>query len=275
MSGLDRELAVATDLARRAGRLLRADYAPATLTVDRKAYGEPVTEADRAASRLVLSGLAAAFPDDARLSEEDADLTAPLARGRCWVIDPLDGTQEFVDGRDDWVVMIGLLVDAAPVLGVVYHPALDQTYRGGPDLGLERLDRGAAHGTALRMPAPPADLARLRMVASRSHRSARLEAAKAALGIIEDTPCGSVGLKVTRLASGDFDLYVHPSSGLKVWDTCAPEALVLAAGGRVTDLHGDPLGYAGNVLHGRGLIAAHADVIAPVIARLAGLRSPG
>jgi len=232
MSDLGRELAVATDLARRAGRMLRANFAPASLTVDRKAWGEPVTEADRAASRLVLEGLAAAFPDDARLSEEDADLTAPLARGRCWVIDPLDGTQEFVDGRDDWVVMIGLLVDAEPVLGVVYHPALDQLYRGGPGLGLERLDGNADHGAALRMPAPPADLAALRLVASRSHRSARLAAVKAALGITDDTPCGSVGLKVTRLASGEFDLYVHPSGGLKVWDTCAPEALVRAAGGQ-------------------------------------------
>lgn len=257
------ELEVASTLARRAGGHIYEVKKKGYEVFDKEG-GEPVTEADVAASHIIVRGLREAFPGDIVVSEEAEGHVIP-ARGRCWVVDPLDGTQDFIDDTGDFVVMIGLCVDGRPVLGAVHHPPEDRLYRGGPGLGLQRLD-GEAPGPFLTM-TPPTSLAALRLVASRSHRDTYVDEAKARLGITTEGNRGSVGLKVTLLAAGLYDLYLH-RRGLKVWDTCAPEALLLAAGGRMGTLGGAPLSYAGTVRHEAGLLATHASVFDEVAALL-------
>ncbi|MDY0000923.1 MAG: 3'(2'),5'-bisphosphate nucleotidase CysQ [Polyangia bacterium] len=264
---LEEELRVASELARRAGahihEIKRGGYA-----IGDKEGGEPVTDADLASSRIIVQGLKEAFPVDTVVSEEAEGHVIP-AEGRCWVVDPLDGTQDFIDDTGDFVVMIGLCVDGRPVLGAVHHPPEDRLYVGGPGLGLRRFD-GESPGPLLTMTSP-ASLSALRLVASRSHRDAYLDEAKARLGITGEDNRGSVGLKVTLLAAGQYDLYLH-RRGLKVWDTCAPEALLLAAGGRMGTLGGEPLSYAGTVRHEGGMLAAHASVFDEVARLLGGTR---
>ncbi len=262
-----RELAVATKLARRAGRKVRTLWRQ-DIEVRDKGGGDPVTEADLAAQAIIVEGLSEAFGDDAILSEE-APGTLP-AQGRCWVVDPLDGTSDFVDGIEDFVVMIGLCVDGHPVLGAVHHPPSDAVYRGGGGLPLERLEGDAADGVTLRMQAP-SDLAALRLVVSRSHYDPWFDEVRAQLGLGEPGRHGSVGLKVTLLAAGDHDLYLH-RHGLKVWDACAPQALLEAAGGRMGTLDGNELEYgSGDVRLTRGLLATHASVFDAVVERLGAL----
>lgn len=253
------ELEVASILARSAGRHIRQVRQKGYNVFDKEG-GEPVTEADLASSRIILAGLREAFPKDVLVCEEVEGHHIP-SQGRCWVVDPLDGTRDFIDDTGDFVVMIGLCIDGRPVLGVVYHPPEDMLYRGGTELGLQRLD-GQDHGTWLEM-TPPAALSALRLVASRSHRDSYVDEAKARLGITVEGNRGSVGLKITLLAAGSYDLYLH-RHGLKVWDTCAPEALLLAAGGRMGTLAGDPLTYAGVVRHQDGILATHGSVFGEI-----------
>lgn len=261
---LTRELAIATALARRAGRKVRTMWRQ-DIAVRDKGGGDPVTEADLAAQSIILEGLTEAFPDDAILSEE-APGSLP-ARGRCWVVDPLDGTKDFVDGIEDFVVMIGLCVDGRPVLGAVHHPPTDVLYRGGLGLHLERLDGDADSGVTLRMQAPN-HLASLRLVVSRSHYDPWFDEVRERLGLGDPGRRGSVGLKVTLLAAGEHDLYLH-RHGLKVWDVCAPQALLEAAGGRMGTLDGGALDYGGGALHlTRGLLATHASVYEAIVERL-------
>lgn len=235
-----------------------------------KGGGDPVTEADLAAQAIILEGLGEAFPHDATLSEE-APGSLP-AQGRCWVVDPLDGTSDFVDGIEDFVVMIGLCVDGRPALGVVHHPPTDVLYRGGLGLPLERLDGDADAGVTLHMQAPT-DLASLRLVVSRSHYDPWFDEVRERLGLGEPGRRGSVGLKVTLLAAGEHDLYLH-RYGLKVWDACAPQALLEAAGGHMGTLDGGVLEYgAGDVRLTRGLLATHASVYEAVVERLGSLVS--
>lgn len=260
-----RELEVAASLARRAGRHIY-EVKQSGYAVYGKEGGEPVTEADVAASQIIVSGLREAFPGDVVVSEEAEGHVIPAA-GRCWVVDPLDGTQDFIDDTGDFVVMIGLCVDGRPVLGAVHHPPEDTTYRGGPGLGpgLQRMD-GETPGPWLTM-ATPGAVSDLRLVVSRSHRDRYVDEAKSRLGITREAGRGSVGLKVTLLAAGCYDLYLH-RVGLKVWDTCAPEALLAAAGGRMGTLAGAPLQYAGAVRHTEGMLATHAAVFDEVARQL-------
>jgi 3'(2'),5'-bisphosphate nucleotidase len=264
---LTMELDVATRLARRAGRKVRTLWRQDIIVRD-KGGGDPVTEADMAAHSIIVEGLQSAFPDDAVLSEEAPGSLPP--RGRCWVVDPLDGTSDFVDGIEDFVVMIGLCVDGRPVLGAVHHPPSDALYRGCTGTGLERLDRDADTGEPLRMQ-PPAGLDSLRLVVSRSHYDPWFDEVRGQLGLGEPGRHGSVGLKVTLLAAGEHDLYLH-RHGLKVWDACAPQALLEAAGGRMGTLDGGVLEYgSGDVRLTRGLLATHASVFDAVVKRLGSL----
>lgn len=264
---LTRELAVATSLARLAGRKVRTLWRQDIVVRD-KGGGDPVTEADLAAQAIIVEGLREAFPDDAVLSEE-APGSLP-AVGRCWVVDPLDGTSDFVDGIEDFVVMIGLCMDGRPVLGAVHHPPSDALYRGGLGTRLERLDGDNHGGVALQMQ-PPAGLDSLRLVVSRSHYDPWFDEVREQLGLGVPGRHGSVGLKVTLLAAGKHDLYLH-RHGLKVWDACAPQALLEAAGGRMGTLNGGVLEYGGgDVRLTRGLLATHASVFDAVVERLGSL----
>lgn len=261
---LVKELEAAIEMVRDAGKVMLEVYAT-DFDVRMKAKSDPVTEADQRVNDLIVSRLRATFPDDAIVAEESPDRHRAEARGRCWYVDPLDGTKEFVSRNGEFSVMIGLAIDGEAKLGVVYRPVGDKLYYGivGSIAFLEEADRGRS----LR-PTDTADPRDLRLVVSRSHRDAKVDAIKTELGITREQPSGSVGLKVGLIAEQAADLYVHPSSKIGPWDVCAPEAILRAAGGRFTDAFGEPYRYQGDRTRRRGILACNAaayDAVLPVV----------
>lgn len=230
------ELKVAEALAREAGRAALRHYG--TASAEYKEGNSPVTAADHAANGVIVPGLADAFPGDAILSEESKDSPERLAAERVWIVDPLDGTKEFLSQNGEFSIMIGLAVGGRAVLGVVYLPDGDVLYSAADAMGAW-VERGGARKRLTRDRPTGA----LRLVGSRSHADPLLERMREALAITDVAPCGSVGVKCSRIAEDARDLYIHPVPYLKEWDTCAPEVLLREAGGTVTDCLGEPLRY--------------------------------
>ena len=261
------EIEIARQLAREAGAILLGHFGRHG-TVHRKDKNEPVTEADRRASDLIVAGIRNSFPRDWILSEEEPDLPGRLSASRVWMVDPMDGTEDFIRGETGFSVMIGLCVDARPVMGVVYRPATGALYHGAREVG------AFLDGAPIRVSASGID--RVRLVSSRSHRSPLLDRVRQALGTSDEISIGSVGLKVGLVASGERDLYVNPSGRSKLWDACAPQAILEAAGGTMTDVDGGELDYGSAELHNRrGLIASNSLIHAPVLSRVAPLLGAG
>ncbi len=265
---LSHELEVAREVIRQAGAQVATIYAGKT-AVEWKTADEPITAADRVSNQIIVEALRAAFPQDGLLSEETADDGGRLSHRRVWIVDPLDGTQDFVNRTDEFVVMIGLAVEGEPALGLVYQPVTDLLFIGQPGVGawLE-LEGGRA-----RTPLQVSDVAKpalMRLVVSRSHRSPLIDAVRTALGICLERPCGSVGLKVSLLAMSQADLYLHPSAGCKEWDVCAPHAILLAAGGQMTDCWGRPFRYnLPDVRKRWGLIASNGRIHSTLVGYVA------
>jgi 3'(2'), 5'-bisphosphate nucleotidase len=267
------ELRAAVALARRSGAAALSYYG-GPLRVEHKAEpggpGEPVTQADRAVNELIVRGLRESFPDDGVLAEEPVDTARRLGRERVWMVDPLDGTKGFIAGTGDFAVQIGLAAGGRSVLGVVYAPATDVLYYAAEGAGawVER-PVPDAEGGVLRERLGVTDereLPKMRLAESRSHRGPRMDAVVRALGVRAEVRRHSVGVKVGLLVERQCDLYIHLSGRTKQWDTCAPEAVLAGAGGRVTDLWGGPLRYnTPDVWNRNGLVcsngAAHDEVI--------------
>ncbi len=228
-----------TELAHRAGEAILEIY-NGDFAVELKDDDSPLTKADLASDRVIAAGLRALTPDIPVLSEESG--MPPFAERsqwpRYWLIDPLDGTREFVNRNDEFTVNIALIDDHRPVLGVVHVPVAGITYAAAEGYGATRQDAGAEP-----RPIAVTQVSRqpVRVVGSRSHRGASLDAYLLALGEHELLPMGS-SLKFCRLAEGDADLY--PRFGLtSEWDTAAAQAVVEQAGGQVLRLNGKPLLY--------------------------------
>jgi len=267
---LSRELDHATTLAHQAGEIVLT-YFRTRLAVDTKqADGSPVTRADRESEALILRGLRNRFPDDGILAEESAANAS--WRRRTWVVDPLDGTQDFVQGLDGFSVMIGLLLEGRPILGVVHQPTTGITYQAARGLEAWFLRHGIRQALGV---SNRSQVHELRLVVSNTHRDDRLDAMKQALGIEDELPLGSVGLKAALVARAERDLYIHPSSHCKLWDICAPEAILIEAGGAMTDLHGAPLRYDPAELRVKsGILASNGRCHAEVVRRLAPVLDP-
>jgi 3'(2'), 5'-bisphosphate nucleotidase len=269
-------LDVALRLAREACREVMRIYATDDFGETRKKDGSPVTAADLAANAVIVQGLKRYFPGDLVLSEESA-FDATLAQGRrIWMVDPVDGTQDFVERTGDFAVMIGLCISGRPALGVVAAPALGRTWFGGPGMGAFEDDARGRHALAL----AAADPARpLRAVVSRTHRPKGLDAVIEALGApVESVPRGGVGVKVGLVVSGEADFYLHPSPGTHLWDCCAPEAILGGAGGVLSDACGKPITYDPLVTaNPRGVLAAETALharLAPLVAARVPARAP-
>jgi 3'(2'),5'-bisphosphate nucleotidase len=269
VSDLDRELEVASKIAREAAVLVRR-YHGKRMVIESKTGGEPVTEADRAASALIVERLAAAFPGDVILSEEVPDTGARLGRRRVWMVDPIDGTSDFILGDVGFVVMIGLCVDGRPLVGAVAHPLSEKVYGGiaGASAWVEDADGARTPLRTSTIAGPPG----IRLVASKTHRTARIDKIKRALQIKDEINVGSVGLKIGLVSQADRDLYIYTGGRTKIWDTCGPEAILLGAGGRLTDVDGEPLRYDREDLYNRrGIVASNGPLHAFVIQTLAPL----
>src|SRR5262245_4958865 len=163
------------------------------VAVDWKGPGDPVTAADREASALIVKNLSREFPQHAVLSEEELDHPNRLERSHVWMVDPMDGTREFIEYRGEFAVQIGLAIKGVPVLGVVYQPTAKKLYYAATGKGafLE------SDGTTTRLHvSKEATASRMTMAVSRSHRSARVDTIRQRLHIKNVIRTGSVGLKV-------------------------------------------------------------------------------
>lgn len=264
---LSHELDVARELAREAAALVRR-FSQQPMAVKHKAGGEPVTEADLAANTLIVSRLAQEFPGDAVLSEELPDDGSRLGSRRVWMVDPIDGTRDFIRGQTGYVVMIGLCLDGRPVLGVVAHPSTGAVWSGVVGQAAWREQPGGTRTPV--QTSPLAEPPGVRIVVSQSRRSPQIDAFRRALGVTDEMTVGSVGLKVALVAQGERDLYLYPGEQTKLWDTCGPEAILIAAGGRMSDMDGRPLDYGKADLNNRsGVVASNGPLHDHVIRALA------
>src|SRR5665213_179490 len=236
-----------TDLVVRAGDAILAVNRLA-MRVDGKLDGSPVTEADLAADRIIAEGLARLAPGIPALSEERVHLAEPPYRGSFFLIDPLDGTKEFVAGRGEFTVNLALVVNGTPLLGIIGAPALGLIWRGLVGRGAERLAVGDSRGDSCLGAAEPIHTRRIPprgepwiVAVSRSHGDTRTEA-------FIDERSGAVrqklgsAVKFGRVAEGGVDIYPRLAPTCE-WDIAAGHAVVTAAGGRITDSAGAALEF--------------------------------
>ena len=215
-----------------------------------KADGSPVTPADEAAEVLIRKELRRLTPTLPIISEEQAAQEMPKtpARGSYFLVDPLDGTKDFIAGREEYTVNIALMTDNAPVLGVIAAPAFSVLWRGIVGRGAQRIEVSADARTVARQTihtrSPASD--NLTILVSRSHLEARTKAYVDQLPVGKLEPCGS-SIKFCRLAEGAADLYprLAPTHD---WDIAAGHAILAAAGGKVVAPSGAPLVYGSNDL---------------------------
>lgn len=266
------ELQVALDLAREAGAAILEFY-EGPLQIEQKTGfddREPVTQADRVSNELIVKALRKEFPKDGILAEESIDTAHRLDKRRVWMIDPLDGTNGFIDGNGDFAVQIGLAQDGQCVLGVVHQPLTGVLYHAvrGQGTWITRPELKAQRAAVSQQK----ELSLMRLAASRSHRSPRMDRVVKAFRVREEIRRGSVGIKVGLIVEQQCDLYVHLSSRTKQWDTCAPEIVLTEAGGRLTDLFGRSLEYNSLEVQNRnGIIASNGVAHDTIVNRLAPL----
>ncbi len=227
------------DIVRIASRRILEIYAT-DFAVNRKSDQSPVTAADMAAHDAIVRGLQRLTPELPVLSEESSQI--PFSErcrwDRYWLVDPLDGTKEFINRNGDFTVNIALVQEHAPVVGVVHIPVENLSYYGVVGAGAYRVKSGAAPQA---IQVRPLDGKTVRVVASRSHRGELLDGYLEKLGIHEIVSRGSA-LKFCLVAEGAADVYprLGPTSE---WDTAAGHAVLLAAGGHVINVDGAPLRY--------------------------------
>jgi 3'(2'),5'-bisphosphate nucleotidase len=239
------ELEAAISLSREAGKIVLEYYAleieaEQKLGIDN--FYEPVTAADRAASRMIVDALEKSFPNDAILSEEESDdTTGRLKRDRVWIIDPIDGTAGFIKQDGDFAIQIGLAEKGIPVAGVVYLPFHETLYYASKGSGAFMiLKDGELRHLAV---SSKTEFSEMIMAYSRNHPSKGIMKILGNFGFADGMQRGSVGLKIGLIAESICDIYIHLSPRTKFWDTCAPQIILEEAGGRLTDIFGEPVHY--------------------------------
>lgn len=232
-------------IARDAGAGILSVYESEDFDVESKGDGSPLTKADRMSHDIIVDGLRELTPEIPIVSEESAkdEMESRLSWDTFWLVDPLDGTKEFIKRNGEFTVNIALIHDGSPVYGVVYAPVLDSCFFGGTDYGAWRVDGGDAARQEIAV-ANKSDGV-MTVVASRSHRGEAVEAFIAKLtqrfGEPEVRSMGS-SLKICLVATGEADVYPRLGPTCE-WDTAAAHAVVLGAGGNVTNACGQPLAY--------------------------------
>ena len=237
----DHELAA--HLAEEAGRIL------IEVRESGKHHGKDLGRAgDQEANALLVAALRELRPDDGLLSEEEKDNPARLAKERVWIVDPVDGTREYGEGRTDWAVHVALAIGGRPEIGAVALPGLGEVLR-----------------TDAPVPVPPAP-ERLRMVVSRTRPAAEALAVADALGA-ELLPMGSAGAKAMAVVRGEADIYLH-SGGQYEWDSCAPAAVALAHGLHASRIDGSALVYNQADTYMPDLLISRPEWAEPVLSAL-------
>jgi 3'(2'), 5'-bisphosphate nucleotidase len=266
MSPLVRQL---VDIAVRAGDLVLQSYRT-SFEIAFKGPNDPVTSADRAANEFICEELSKAYPGWPIVAEEsDPGTFESYREADCvFFVDPIDGTQEFVDHTDEFVVMIGLVQNQRAVAGVIHSPVNGHLWAGELGEGAFRSSRNSA-AVAI-TPSRVSELSQSHILVSRSHHFDRVNHPIEALGAATLSSLGSAGLKGAMVAEGQADAYVAPRRAGKRWDACAIDALVNAAGGCVTDAFGRPIDYRGSTLvNDRGMVVSNLALHRSILERLA------
>jgi 3'(2'), 5'-bisphosphate nucleotidase len=273
----DGELDAMVDVARRAAALVMQHYR-GTFGVAFKGPGDPVTDVDRAANDLICGALASRFPHAAIVAEEsvpaDRSVLESLVRSpEIFYVDPIDGTREFVAGRPEFAVMIGLVRAGAVVRGVVALPA-ERLLLAGQVGGLAFAEGPDGLRQPLRV-SRATDLRGARVVVSRARSPRWLGRLVLEAGLAPAVAMGSVGAKVAQLARGLSELYVHRGHSIKLWDCCAPAAVLAAAGGSLTDLDGRAIEWrSADLCLRRGMLGSNGLLHDLAVAAVARAESP-
>lgn len=224
----------------KAGEAIMKIYRQELTSIHPKEDGSPLTEADLAAHQVLADELPFLLPGCPVVSEEDAESEIYRRnRGMFWLIDPLDGTKEFIARNGEFTVNIALIKDGLSILGVVYAPAIDELYFGGADLGAFR--RVASQTSPIKVSDAKHVDDGCRVIASKSHMNDATKAFIERLGSTNIVQAGS-SLKFCRVAEGGADIYPRLSPTCE-WDTAAAQAVLEGAGGLVVDLQDIPLQY--------------------------------
>ena len=256
---MKKELSTAIDAVREAGRItlkLLGDKERSS----QKTNGDIISQADISVNRLLKTRLKGAFPDYGWLSEETADSNERLSKQRVWIIDPIDGTREFVEGIPEYAICIALVDNGIPVVGVQFNPARDQLFaairNGGTFLNGKRV-----FCTECKY------LSNASVAVSRSEYDRReIEPFRSFMG--EILPIGSVAYKLALVASGDYDINfsVQPKNE---WDVCAGDLLIREAGGCMLNLNGNVRSYnQKNTLIEKGLVAGNSKLVSETLLML-------
>lgn len=255
---MERLLHIAQNAAREAGTVIMELYTDASFEI--KKDGSPVTSADRRANDILLAHLSRT--NIPVLSEESVGIPVPYP-DRLWIIDPLDGTKDFLDHNGDFCVMVALLEYGRPTVGVVYAPAHDTLYYGEAGAGAYTTHKGTTSPLCV----SDRHTQNLRCLRSIHHFTEDMHSVAKKLDASLH-PRGSVGIKAGILSLGEADFF-YSRGKLGEWDVCAPEIILTEAGGRVTDCAGKPIAY-GNTDHriGEGMLfsngACHEHVLSVI-----------
>lgn len=255
---LKREIAVARKAARAAGEILRGHWRRGGYTIGSKGKDNPVTQADLEADRALKKMLHDPFPEYGWLSEETADSEARLKCRRVWIVDPLDGTKEFINGIPEFCVAVALVEDGEPVLGVTYNPIKREMF-------------WCARGMGCHLNSKPARVTRTRALHRANVLASRSETARGEWevfhGQLKVSPTGSVAYKLALVAAGKADA-TFTRSPKSEWDIASGAALILEAGGTMTDIHGKQIRFNQPHVKVAGMIADNS-VLHPQLVKIA------
>jgi 3'(2'), 5'-bisphosphate nucleotidase len=278
----DHFLDVARQAARSAAEEIRDIYqkylSGGSIGIREKAADDPVTTADMSANQIITHTLREAFPHHAILTEEEPHTWSETGHEWVWMIDPLDGTRDFIKANGEFVTMVGATHYAEPTIGVVIEPAtgVELYARKGAGAYESSLSRTRKPSKLIAPRAP--DLKGLRIAVSRSHRDSKVEELIRLLDVRSEISSGSVGRKMALVINGEADLYAHPSRGTKLWDTCACEVIASEAGLVLLSGTGEPIRYlrpTGDVENHYGLLVcspAIQDKVVWAMRKVWGLR---
>lgn len=227
------------------------ELAKSQFVVEQKGPSDYVTSIDRLVDQQLGTAFAQLFPQDGVVTEENAGSRSLFHQGypKLWLIDPLDGTEDFIQGKQDYAVMAGLLENGEPVAGWVYAPAYDMMYFGGKDWGVFQAKGEEEPQPIVQTPPPALTSARYPILMGEKDQAKYGKAIAALIPQAQFYSLGSFGLKVIEVICGRVGLYVYFNGRVKLWDTTGPLALAKTVGLVCCDLEGNPLKFSFDAIH--------------------------